>query len=445
MAGRGGRILGCWGRSRMPTKPQRPHRSGRAARAADRLAPGWRGRRHLLPAALVLAYLLAGGVTMAGSGRVAGAGWLALHLVLLGAVTNAIVVWSEHFAAALLRTPASSERAALARVLALNLAVMAVLVGVHVGRPALMVAGAGLLAVVVVAHALSLTTRICRSLAARLGGTVWFYVAASGALLAGIGLWGAYGRRRHRLGRRLPGGPAGPRAPQPARLGGPGGARHPVHPVADHAAHPHGAQPPHRNQRGVPANGGRARRGHRRAARQAARPGRGRAGRLCGRAGRCAGAVRAHAARPPPARGGAWMLAASTAWFSLAVVADLAALLGSDRVVDLDGRLGRLVPAVAIGFVLQTLTGALTYLLPAVWGRGAQGNRTLTRALEVGWPARMVALNLGVALLAFGPEWGWAVIAGRWLAGLALSVFVLLAGAVLARRVVEDVRGEQRP
>jgi nitrite reductase (NO-forming) len=109
------------------------------------------------------------------------------------------------------------------------------------------------------------------------------------------------------------------------------------------------------------------------------------------------------------------MLAASTAWFSLAVVADLAALLGSDRVVDLDGRLGRLVPAVAIGFVLQTLTGALTYLLPAVWGRGAQGNRTLTRALEVGWPARMVALNLGVALLAFGPEWGWAVIAGRWL------------------------------
>jgi nitrite reductase (NO-forming) len=174
MAGRGGRILGCRERLRLPTKPQRPHRGGRAAGAADRLARGWRGRRHVLPAAFVLAYLFAGGVTMAGSGRVAGAGWLALHLVLLGAVTNAIVVWSEHFAAALLRTPASSERAALARVLALNLAVMAVLVGVHVGRPALMVAGAGLLAVVVVAHALSLTTRICRSLAARLGGTVWF-------------------------------------------------------------------------------------------------------------------------------------------------------------------------------------------------------------------------------------------------------------------------------
>lgn len=81
----------------------------------------------------MLAYLLAGGLTMVGGGRVGGAGWLALHLVLLGAVTNAIVVWSEHFAAALLRTPVSSERAALARVLALNLAVVAVLVGVHSG------------------------------------------------------------------------------------------------------------------------------------------------------------------------------------------------------------------------------------------------------------------------------------------------------------------------
>jgi nitrite reductase (NO-forming) len=94
----------------MPTKPQRPHRGGRAAGATDRLAPGWRGRRHLLPAAFVLAYLLAGGLTMAGSGRVAGAGWLALHLVLLGAVTNAIVVWSEHFAAALLHTRPVGDR-----------------------------------------------------------------------------------------------------------------------------------------------------------------------------------------------------------------------------------------------------------------------------------------------------------------------------------------------
>ena len=75
-----------------------------------RTEPGGRAR-HLLVAAFVLAYLAAGGVTLALGQRVAGGGWLALHLVLLGAATNAIVVWSEYFAAALLRTPPVSERA----------------------------------------------------------------------------------------------------------------------------------------------------------------------------------------------------------------------------------------------------------------------------------------------------------------------------------------------
>jgi len=50
---------------------------------------------------LVLGYLAAAGVTLVLGDRVAGGTWLALHLVLLGAATNAIVVWSEHFAAAL--------------------------------------------------------------------------------------------------------------------------------------------------------------------------------------------------------------------------------------------------------------------------------------------------------------------------------------------------------
>jgi nitrite reductase (NO-forming) len=381
---------------------------------------------------------------MAGKGRVAGAGWLALHLVLLGAVTNAIIVWSEHFAAALLRTPTSSERAALARVLALNLAVLTVLAGVHVAWPALTVAGACLLAAVVVAHALSLTTRIRHSLAARLGGTVWFYVAASGALLAGIG-----------LGVLMSGGATGSAdAYRAVRL-----------------AHAHlnllgwvglavlGTQftlwPTVLRTRMVPglpavvnavflltvsglvvATAGLL-------ARQRGLALAGLAGYAAGLAAALVPYVRTLARRPPHGAA-AWMLAAGAAWFSLAVVADLAALLGSDRVVDLDGRLGWLVPVVTVGFVLQTLAGALTYLLPAVWGRGAHGNRTLTRALELGWPARVAALNVGVALLAFGQELGWAVVAGRWLAGIALGAFVLLAGAVLARRVVGADRGEEQ-
>jgi hypothetical protein len=70
----------------------------------------------------------------------------------------------------------------------------------------------------------------------------------------------------------------------------------------------------------------------------------------------------------------------------------------SVRPALLDQRIGRLVPAVAAGFALQTLTGALTYLLPVVFGRGAYGNRRLGGMLELAWPLRVAAAVL--ALLA---------------------------------------------
>jgi nitrite reductase (NO-forming) len=59
---------------------------------AERPARGGRARRHLLVAGFVVAYLTAGGMTLALGDRVTSGGWLAVHLVLFGAVTNAIVV-----------------------------------------------------------------------------------------------------------------------------------------------------------------------------------------------------------------------------------------------------------------------------------------------------------------------------------------------------------------
>ena len=122
------------------------------------------------------------------------------------------------------------------------------------------------------------------------------------------------------------------------------------------------------------------------------------------------------------------MLGAGMAWLVVAVVADLGVLAASRRVVDLDGQLARLVPVVVAGFALQTLTGALTYLLPVVFGRGAWGNRRLTALLELGWPLRVTAINLGVLALVAGvaPALGW------WLAGLGLGSFPPLAVAALA-------------
>jgi nitrite reductase (NO-forming) len=379
-------------------------------------------------AGFVLAYLAAGGVTLLLGGRVAGGGWLALHLVLLGAATNAIVVWSEHFAAALLRARPVSERVATGRALALNLGILGVLGGVHTGRTGLAAAGGCLAGVVVLGHALGLATRVGRALPGRLAGTVWFYVAAAAALLAGMG-----------LGLWLAGGVATSadayRALRLAHvhlnvLGWVGlavvGTQFTLWPTVLRARMVPGVERAVRWSLPTLAGG--------LAVAAAGLAGQRRVVALAGLAAYGAGLGVAlvpflrTARQRPPHTAASWMLGAGMAWLVVAVVGDLVALAASPRVVDLDGRLSRLVPVVVSGFALQTLTGALTYLLPVVFGRGAWGNRRLTAILELGWPLRVAAVNLGVLGLVAGvrPAAGW------WLAGLGLGSFVPLAVVALA-------------
>jgi nitrite reductase (NO-forming) len=406
-----------------------------AAMRAER--PG-RARRHLLVAGFVVAYLAAGGMTFALGDRVTGRSWLAVHLVLFGAATNAIVVWSEHFAAALLRAAPASERTATARALALNLGVVAVLGGVHTGRPALTAAGAWLVGAVVLAHAIALGSRIGRALIGPLAGTVWFYVAASAALLAGMG-----------LGVVLAGGAAGSadayRAMRLAHahlnvLGWVGlavvGTQFTLWPTMLRTRMVAGVERAVRWSLATMVMG--------LAATTAGLLGQARVVALAGLAGYAAGLGVALGPflrtilRRRPHTAASWMLGAGMTWLAFSVVADLVALAGSPQVVDLDQRIDRLVPAVVVGFALQVLTGALTYLLPVVFGRGAYGNRKLTGVLQAAWPLRVAAVNLGVALLVAGSPGGWAARAGWWLAVLGLGAFVPLAAAVLAWRVVED-------
>jgi nitrite reductase (NO-forming) len=404
------------------------------AAAMQRPGRGGRARRHLLVAGFVVAYLAAGGVTVALGDRVTGGLWLAVHLVLFGAATNAIVVWSEHFAAALLRAVPVSERTATVRALALNFGVVAVLGGVHTGRPVLTAAGAWLVGAVVLAHAIALGARIGRALTGPLAGTVWFYVAASAALLAGMG-----------LGVLLAGGaPASTDAYRAMRL-----------------AHAHlnvlgwvglavvGTQftlwPTVLRTRMVPGVGRAVRWSLATmvvglAAITAGLLGQARVVALAGLAGYAAGLAVALGPflRRRPHTAASWMLGAGLGWLAFSVVVDLVALAGSSQVVDLDQRIDRLVPAVAVGFALQVLTGALTYLLPVVFGRGAHGNRKLTGVLEAAWRLRVAAVNLGVVLLVTGSPGGWAARAGWWLAVVGLGAFVPLAAAVLAWRLVEN-------
>ncbi|HEY8557256.1 MAG TPA: nitrite reductase, partial [Actinomycetes bacterium] len=342
------------------------------------------------------------------------------------------------FAAALLHAPPAGERAGLVRTLALNLGVLAVLLGVPGGRYGLVVAGASLAGLVVLAHGLGIAVRAARALATRLGDTVWFYVAAAAALLAGAG-----------LGVLLAGGAATSgdawRAMRLAHahlnlLGWVGlaviGTQFTLWPTVLRTRMVPGLRPAARTAFLLSACG--------LAVAAAGLLARQRAPAVAGLAAYAAGLA---AALVPftrtllqrrPHSAASWMLAAGTAWFAVAVLADLAALLASPRVVDLDQRAARLVPVVVLGFGLQTLTGALTYLLLAVWGRGAYGNRRLARIVEVGWQARVVAANLGVAVLAVAPQGGAAGRAGGWLAGLGLAAFVPLAVAAVAWAPTDD-------
>jgi nitrite reductase (NO-forming) len=125
-----------------------------------------------------------------------------------------------------------------------------------------------------------------------------------------------------------------------------------------------------------------------------------------------------------------WLLAAGTTWLAVAVVADVVIMLRAPAVEAVAVPLDRLVPVLLVGFVGQVLTGALTFLLPVVLGRGPAGARQATATLEQAWLPRIVAVNLGVLGLAVsGPSWltalGWTLVVA------ALGAFVLLAASLL--------------
>lgn len=118
-----------------------------------------------------------------------GSNWLLPHLLLLGGVSNAILIWSAHFAASLLRSKYSNTYLMQAvRLGMLNLGVVLVVAGVLASGWMIVVSGAGLIAGAVLWHGAVLARQMAGAAPAEFAVVVWFYVVAAVWLVVGVTL-----------------------------------------------------------------------------------------------------------------------------------------------------------------------------------------------------------------------------------------------------------------
>ena len=394
--------------------------------AAWRRRAVWHRRTALLPLGYLAAAVAVGGLAAAGFH----VHWLLLHIVLLGAVSNAIVVWSAHFSAAILRAPAAERRLAEAiRLGALNVGILAVLIGGSLGPVWLGIGGAAVVFAAIAAHLAGLAAMARRALPARFRVVVWYYLVAGVALLTGIpaGAWmlAVPANRRPRvllfhvqvnvlgwvmltvLGTLLTLWPTVLRTQ-----------------ITEGAARD-------------------ARRGLIACTAGLAVLAAGMVWWLrplaaAGLAILAAGVLVAlrpmvpEARRRRPASFAALSLAAGTLWLLITLGWDGWALLTASGPAAAAGRFGLLAVAMAAGFAGQVLIGALGYLLPTALGGGPSAVRQNMASLDRYPRWRVAAFNVGLVALLWLP--GGAVrVAGVALVSAAAAAFVIPA-AVLALR-----------
>jgi nitrite reductase (NO-forming) len=405
-------------------------------------------------AILVVGYLAAAAGAVVGHADLRMPTWLALHLLALGAASNAVLVYSRHFAEALLHAGPGPEWPAHARIAGFNVGAVAVLGGVSAGARWLAVAGAAVVVLAVLAHTASLAAMVRHAtLTGRLRVVTWYYVAAGLSLAVGATLGGAMA----------------------------GGAVHTVPwQQSVRLAHAHlnllgwlglavvGTQfmlwPAMLRTRMADSASRIARRvlwvsGTGLAVAvvglllTAEAPGAHWLAAL-GMAAYAAGTAYALVPAFAEMRVKAPWTASPTAflagnvWLLAALVLDVVALArGTSTADDLLGRL--MVPMLGVGVVVQILTGALTFLLPVTVGGGPAGNRRMTEILTYAWVPRTLVGNLG-ALVLLIPDDGhlhalaWTLILAGFGSFPALVV-AALAGRLTMRETASGPTRRRRP
>lgn len=407
---------------------------------ADSTAPQPRRRRHAVAAAVVATYLVAAVAVIAVHRVLPVPQWLALHLLVLGAATNAVFVWSRHFAQALLHARLGSETPAHVRLTVLNAGIVCVLVGVTLPLVPLAIAGAVLVIAAVIAHTVSLIAMARgATLSGRLRITVRYYVAGGVALAVGAA-----------LGAVLASNAAQSEAWERAvvlthahlnLLGWLGlsviGTQFMLWPAVLRT----------RMTDDAPAIARRVLIGAVTGLAVAVTalllsPGIAQMNRLAAAGIALYTAAVAYSLRPAvrelrakrPRSASAWALLLGNAWLIAALALDVVGL--ARGLVAADSLLDRvLVPLLGLGVVAQILTGALGFLLPVTVGGGPSGNRLMASMLDYGWPARAAFGNIGILILAVAQDPGWR--AAGWigvLAGFGTFPPLVLAALFAVRR-----------
>ena len=360
--------------------------------------PVSRASWHLRTGAVVVSWLVALLVVGLGHPFVPASRWLLVHLLVLGAASNAILIWSWHFTAALLRLPDDvARRGQVPRLIVFNAGALAAVAGTVTSRWAVLFAGGTAVAVVAAWHAIALLRHLRRALPSRFGVTVRYYVAAGAVLPVGVtlGVAMARGRLTDTAHERLVVAHAVLNL-----LGWIGltvvGTLVTLWPTMLRTRIADGSARAARRALPVLLAG--------LAVAAAAALGGSllltAAGLMAYLGGLVAVAVPhlEEVRRKTPSDFATWSVLAGVGWLAGSLVALAAGIATAGNWAQAADRAGWLTAPLLVGFAAQVLLGALTYLVPVVLGGGPAALRAATATLNRGGPARVVIANTGLLL-----------------------------------------------
>jgi nitrite reductase (NO-forming) len=369
--------------------------------------------------------------------------WLLVHVLLLGAVSNAVVIWSGHFAASVLRLPEANRGAPAAlRLACLNAGAIAVIGGMSTERWPTVLAGGCLVAIAVTAHAGWLVRLLRRALPGRFSMTVRYYVAAAALLPVGaaLGVVMARGGLTGDLSDRLL------VAHEMTNLLGwvgltVAGTLITLWPTMLRTRVVDGAERAGRTALPVLLAGLLAAV----AAALLGPPPLAAAGVAVYAAGLViAGMPWVREARMKAPRSFAtWSVAAGSLWLAGSLLGLAGLLASTTSWTTVTQRVSVLTAPLAAGWIAQVLLGALSFLVPVVLGGGPAAVRAATAGLERAWPARLTVTNVALLLCVLPVPGMIRVACSGLLLVVLLHFLVLLVGTVV--RGLRNRRKTARP